>query len=362
MKRSFPNESKILLALLFFLLLISILGQYSASGGLWEGQALRHIMRIFLGIALAAYIFFTDFRFWNNYAYLLYAFVLVSLAIANLAGITKLGAQRWIDLYFFAFQPSEFMKLTIIFALARYYSMLSFIETMEFKSHIFPIFFVLLPALLIFKQPDLGTAALIICTGAGIIFLAGFPPKIFAAIIGSCLLLCPLGWFFLHDYQRNRILTFVDPDRDSLGAGYHILQSKIAVGSGRLWGRGFLQGTQSKLNFLPEKNTDFIFTTIAEEFGFAGSLTVLFLFILICYYFFWVASIFRNKFTKLLCYGLGMLLFSHVFVNIAMAIGLLPVVGIPLPFLSYGGSSMITFMISCGLLMSSLKQKKSGIV
>ncbi|MDR0581259.1 MAG: rod shape-determining protein RodA, partial [Holosporaceae bacterium] len=284
------------------------------------------------------------------------------LAIANLAGITKLGAQRWIDLYFFAFQPSEFMKLAVIFALARYYSMLSSVETMEFKNHIFPVFFVLLPALLIFKQPDLGTAALIVCVGSGIIFLAGFPPKIFAAAIGSCLLLCPFGWFFLHDYQRNRVLTFIDPDRDPLGAGYHILQSKIAVGSGRLWGRGFLQGTQSKLNFLPEKNTDFIFTTIAEEFGFAGSLAVLFLFIFICYYFFWAASISRGKFTKLLCYGLGMLLFLHVFVNIAMVVGLIPVVGIPLPFLSYGGSSMTTFMISCGLLMSSLKQKKSGIV
>lgn len=358
MKRSFPNESKIFLMLLFFLLLISILGQYSAFGGLWDEQVLRHIVRIFIGIALATCIFFIDFRFWNNYAYMFYAFALISLLIANLAGITRLGAQRWIDLYFFAFQPSEFMKLATIFALARYYSILSSAETMRLKDHISPIFFVLLPALLIFKQPDLGTAVLIVCTGAGIIFLAGFPQKAFAAIIGLCFLLCPVGWFFLHDYQKNRILTFVDPYRDPLGAGYHILQSKIAIGSGRLWGRGFLHGTQSKLNFLPEKNTDFIFTTIAEEFGFAGSIAVLFLFIFICYYFFWAASVSRNKFTKLLCYGLGMLLFLHVFVNVAMVVGLLPVVGVPLPFLSYGGSSMTTFMISCGLLMSSFKQKR----
>jgi rod shape determining protein RodA len=191
------------------------------------------------------------------------------------------------------------------------------------------------------------------------IFLAGFSWKIFLTSIASCVALCPFGWFFLHDYQKNRILTFLDPDRDPLGTGYHILQSKIAIGSGHIFGRGFLQGTQSKLNFLPEKNTDFIFTTIAEESGFVGALAVIFLFLAICCYFFWAASEARIRFAKLMCCGLGTLIFLHVFVNIAMVMGLIPIVGIPLPFLSYGGNSMITFMVSCGLVMSSLGHRRS---
>jgi rod shape determining protein RodA len=337
---------------------MSFLGQYSAAGGQLDGYVQRHIIRIVLGVVLTRYICRIDLRFWNNFAYVFYVFILGSLIIVELLGITKLGAQRWIDLYFFMFQPSELMKLAMILALARYYSLLSFSETTKFKQHIFPIFFILFPALLIVKQPDLGTACILIGAGIGIIFLSGFPLRIFAMALASCFMLCPFGWFFLQDYQKNRILTFIDPDRDPLGTGYHILQSKIAIGSGHIWGRGFLQGTQSKLNFLPEKNTDFIFTTIAEEFGFVGGLTVIFLFLIIYYYFFWVADESRNKFSKLLCYGLGILLFLHVFVNVAMVIGLLPVVGIPLPFLSYGGSSMITFMISCGLAISSLRGKK----
>jgi rod shape determining protein RodA len=250
------------------------------------------------------------------------------------------------------------MKLALILALARYYSLLSYIEVIELKSHVFPLLLVAIPSILICGQPDLGTAGLLACVGIGMIFLAGFPWKIFVATMTSCIAICPFGWFFLRDYQRNRILTFLDPDRDPLGAGYHILQSKIAIGSGCAFGRGFLQGSQSKLNFLPEKNTDFIFTTIAEEFGFVGGLFVIFLFFSLCYYFFWVASKTGFKFAKLACYGFGILIFLHVFVNIAMTMGLLPVVGIPLPFLSYGGSSMITFTICCGFAMSALERRK----
>jgi rod shape determining protein RodA len=268
----------------------------------------------------------------------------------------KLGAQRWIDLYFFTFQPSELMKLALILSLARYYSLLSPLEMTECKYHISPIFLTLLPSILIFKQPDLGTAGLLLCVGLGIVFLAGFPLKIFATLIISCIALCPLGWFYLRDYQKNRILTFLEPDRDPLGTGYHILQSKIAIGSGHVFGRGFLQGTQSKLNFLPEKNTDFIFTTIAEETGFVGALFVLFLFLSLCGYMFWAAAEVRLRFAKIMCYGLGMLVFLHVFVNVAMVVGLLPIVGIPLPFLSYGGNAMIMFMIGCGLVMSAQKK------
>jgi rod shape determining protein RodA len=304
------------------------------------------------------WVYIVDFRFWSNLAYLFYAFSLVALIIVGLLGTIKLGAQRWIDLYFFTFQPSELMKLALILALAKYYSLLSALETRDIKCHILPIFFVVLPSVLVAKQPDLGTAGLLFCVGFVVIFLAGFPKKILFIFMAAFIGICPLGWFFLHDYQKNRILTFLAPDRDPLGAGYNILQSKIAIGSGHIWGQGFLRGTQSKLNFLPEKNTDFIFTTIAEESGFIGAFLMLCLFLVLCHYFFWAASETRTKFSKLLCYGLGTLVFLHVFVNIAMVTGLLPIVGIPLPFLSYGGSSMITFMISCGLVMSAIAQKR----
>jgi rod shape determining protein RodA len=358
MKQLFPNECKILFVLLFFILFISFFGQYSAFCGQFNGPVTRHTVRIFAGITLMFGVYLIDFKFWNNFAYVIYAFVFISLIIVDLSGIIKLGAQRWIDLYFFTFQPSELMKLALVLTLARYYSMLSPLEITQLKNHIFPLLLTFLPAVLVFKQPDLGTAALLIGVGIGIIFLAGFPLKIFATSVVACIVLCPFGWFFLHDYQKNRILTFLNPDRDPLGTGYHILQSQIAIGSGNIFGRGLMQGTQSKLNFLPEKNTDFIFTTIAEETGFIGTITVVFLFFSICSYFFWITTESRSKFAKLACCGLGILMFLHVFTNIAMVIGLLPVVGIPLPFLSYGGSSMITFMISCGLVMSSLKYRK----
>jgi rod shape determining protein RodA len=299
-----------------------------------------------------------NLRYWKNSAYIFYAVVLFSLIVVEILGIVKLGAQRWINLYFFAFQPSEPMKIALILALARYYSVLSPLETADVKRHVFPFLLTVTPAILICKQPDLGTAGLLVCVGIGMMFLAGFPWKIFVAIAGSCATLCPFGWFFLHDYQRNRILTFLNPDNDPLGTGYHILQSKIAIGSGGAFGRGLLEGTQSSLNFLPEKNTDFIFAMAAEEWGFFGSLFIIALFLALCGYFFWTASKARSDFAKFVCYGIGMLTFLHVFVNIAMAIGLFPIVGIPLPFLSYGGSSMITFAIGCGLAMSALGRRK----
>jgi rod shape determining protein RodA len=354
----FLNEFKILFMVLFFLLIISLLGQYSAFGGKFNDPVQKHLLKIIVGVVAMWCVYAIDFRLWNNSAYILYAFSLIALVIVDLLGIIKLGAQRWIDLYFFTFQPSELMKLALILAVARYYSMLSPLEMADPKCHISPIFLTLLPTILVMKQPDLGTAGLLFCTGFAMIFLAGFPRKIFITAIIAIIGMCPLAWFFLHDYQKNRILTFLAPDRDPLGTGYNILQSKIAIGSGHICGRGFLHGTQSKLNFLPEKNTDFIFTTIAEESGFIGAFFVLCLFLILCGYFFWAASESRTKFSKLMCYGLGILIFLHVFVNMAMVTGLLPIVGIPLPLLSHGGSSMVTFMIGCGLLMSAIGQKK----
>jgi rod shape determining protein RodA len=302
-------------------------------------------------------IFISDFKIWSSFAYVFYAIALFALVAVELLGITRLGAQRWVNLYFFNLQPSELMKLALIFALARYYSMLTPLEIKRKRHHLIPMILTIAPALLILKQPDLGTASLFLGVGFGMIFLSGFPLKTYGLLMLSGIMACPFGWFFLRDYQKSRILNFLHPDKDPLGQGYHVLQSKIAIGSGHIFGKGFLNGSQSKLNFLPEKNTDFIFTTIAEESGFLGASIVLLLLIAIVIYFVWAAWSMKTMFSKLLCGGLAIFLFLHVFINVAMVMGLVPVVGIPLPFLSYGGSTMLTFMISCGLIMAALSRK-----
>ncbi|MDR2067514.1 MAG: rod shape-determining protein RodA [Holosporaceae bacterium] len=357
----FINEFGILFFIIFSLLVVSFLGQYSAFNGEFDGFVQKHLIRIVAGLIIMLLVYLIGLKIWNNFAYVFYAFTFVSLVVVGLLGSVKLGARRWIDFNFFTFQPSELMKLALILALARYYSLLSPLETRELKNHACPFILTLLPSMLVLKQPDLGTAGILFCVGICMIFLSGFPFKTFGVLIAAGLSLCPFSWFFLYDYQKKRILSFLNPDSDPLGAGYHILQSKIAIGSGHILGRGFLQGTQSKLNFLPEKNTDFIFTTIAEEIGFLGASLIILLFCALTIYFFWVASETRRSFPWLLCHGLGVLLFLHVFVNIAMVTGIIPAVGIPLPFLSYGGSSLITFMISCGLIMSALSRKKQRI-
>lgn len=355
----FLNEFKFLFIVLIALFFLSFLGQFSAFNGEFNKTVQRHLLTMMTGVAVMFCVYVCNFRIWHNFAYVFYFFTFIFLLIVEIMGIIKLGAQRWIDLYFFTFQPSELMKLALIFALAKYYSMLSIFEISEVKYHIVPILLTVLPTLLILKQPDLGTAGLLFGIGIGLVFLSGFPKKIFAMFILMAISICPFGWYFLHDYQKNRILTFIDPNKDPLGTGYHVLQSKIAVGSGGVFGKGFLLGTQSKLNFLPEKNTDFIFTTIAEETGFLGGILIILLFLSLTFYFFWIGSEVRSTFSRLLCHGLGLLLFLHVFINIAMVMGVVPVVGIPLPFLSYGGSSMITFMISYGLIMSALANRKN---
>ena len=354
----FLDEFKILFILLFLLLVIGLVGQISASNGEFGVSVQNQILRIFSGIVILYAVYSCNLRFFYSYAYVFYAVTLIALIIVEALGVIRLGAQRWINFGIFTMQPSEPMKISLILALARYYSLLTPFEISEVKNHYIPILLTLIPTLLVLKQPDLGSAALLLGTGFGVIFLSGFPKKIFATAVGAGIAACPFGWFFLHDYQKNRIFTFLDPDRDPCGIGYHVLQSKIAIGSGGFWGKGFLCSTQSKLDFLPEKNTDFIFTTISEEFGFIGGCAIILLFVGLIWYFFWVSTKEKSMFSRLLCGGLGILLFLHTFVNIAMVMGILPVVGIPLPFLSYGGSSMLTFMISCGLVMAALANKK----
>ncbi|MBO7454162.1 MAG: rod shape-determining protein RodA [Alphaproteobacteria bacterium] len=351
------KEIKIFLLLLATIILTSILGQIIAFGGV-EIQVKKHIIKMIFGLAILFVISRVNVRFWKSFAFLIYVLNLFCLLLVCFLGATKLGAQRWIDFYFFSFQPSEFMKLSLIFAIASYYSDLSEYEFKELKSHLFPFVLTIVPAIIILKQPDLGTAMLLSGVGVGMIFLAGFPTKAFIWSAIGFLGVCPIGWYFLRDYQKNRILNFIDPDRDPLGTGYHILQSRIAIGSGHIFGKGLFRGTQSSLNFLPEKHTDFIFTTISEELGFVGSAFIIFLFAGMTYFFFYIGNGSKSRFSRYLCFGLGLILFLHVFINIGMVLGILPVVGVPLPFLSYGGSSLITFMISCGLMMSILLRVK----
>lgn len=354
----FCDEFRTLFLLLLLIFCVSIYGQYSAFNGEWCRPFCDHLLRISFSFVLMLLIYLVDSKFWINYAYFFYLLIFCCLIIVEILGVVKLGAQRWINLYFFTLQPSELMKIALILALVRYYSDASQFELQILRTHFTPAILVLLPFLLILRQPDLGTSLILFFVGGGIIFLAEFPMRAFKIICTTGILLCPFSWFFLHSYQKNRILNFIDPDRDPLGTGYHILQSKIAIGSGGLWGKGFLNGTQSKLDFLPEKNTDFIFTTLTEELGFLGGIFIIFLLMSLVIYFLWAGMICKKSPAKMMCYGISLMLFFHTFINIAMVMGIVPIVGIPLPFISYGGTSMITFSICCGLIMSALRGKR----
>lgn len=354
----FFNEFKILFILVGILFLISFFGQFSSFDAAFNVIVIRHCVRIASSFLLIILIYLLGLKFWMNFAYVFYVLAFCALAMVEIFGTVKLGAQRWVDLHFFMFQPSELMKIALIVSVARYYSLLSEGELDNCKNHLVPSLMILVPVALILKQPDLGTAMVMLCVGVGLMFISGFPLRYFISILIAGLCSCPFLWFTMHDYQKNRILTFLNPDKDPLGTGYHVLQSKIAIGSGGLIGKGLFKGTQSKLNFLPEKNTDFIFTSISEEIGFVGSAFIICIFLVVSLYFLWSGTCARMYFSKLTCCGLSILFFMHVFVNIAMVIGVLPVVGIPLPFLSYGGSSMMTFAIGCGIVMSSIAYRK----
>jgi rod shape determining protein RodA len=268
-------------------------------------------------------------------------------------GHIGMGAQRWIRVGGIQVQPSEFMKITLVLALARYFHRLNIEDIGRPTYLIVPVLLVLAPAGLVLKQPDLGTAVMLLGGGAAMFFLAGVKVWKFGVLLVLGLAAIPIGWNFLHEYQRQRIMTFIDPETDPLGAGYHILQSQIAFGSGSVFGKGYLQGTQSHLNFLPERHTDFIFTMLAEEFGLVGGLMVLLLFALLMVYGLAVAVRCRNHFGRLMAMGVTVSILLYVFINTAMVMGLIPVVGVPLPLISYGGTAMLTVLAGVGFLMNA---------
>lgn len=326
---------------------------YSAGSGSAEPWAMRHVVRFGVTLIIMLLLALVDLRFWFHQAYTLYAVILVLLAAVDLIGMIGMGAQRWLDFGVFIIQPSELMKLAAILALARYFHTLPLEELRNRPlSLAVPLILVLVPVALVIKQPDLGTAIMILFGSAAMMFLAGVRWWKFATVVAAGLGMLPLAWQFLHDYQKDRVLTFLDPERDPLGRGYHILQSKIALGAGGVFGKGYLQGSQSHLNFLPEKQTDFVFTMLGEEMGLMGGLGLIFLYVLVIGYGYFIALRCRHHFGRLLALGVSTTFFLYMFVNMAMVTGLIPVVGVPLPLVSYGGTAMLTVMLGFGLVLS----------
>ena len=343
----------VLVLLLSLLCGTGLLMLYSAGGGRADPWATRQAVRFAVCLAMLLAVALVDIRFWYRMAYSIYGTALMLLAAVEVAGSIGMGAQRWIDFRFFQLQPSEVMKIALVLALARYFHTLAPEDTGKPSRLIAPLFLVLVPVALVLKQPDLGTAGMLLAAGGAVFFCAGVRYWMFGVVLALAGAAVPLAWDFLHDYQKARILTFLDPESDPLNSGYHILQSKIALGSGGIWGQGFMQGTQSHLSFLPEKQTDFIFTMLAEEFGLVGALGLLVLYTLVLAYGFAIAFSARSQFARLLVLGVTVNLFLYVFINIAMVTGLIPVVGVPLPLISYGGTAMLAIMVSYGLAISA---------
>jgi len=355
------NFDYILLTCLLLLGLISALSMYSTDGGELLFHSKSHISKFLIFFTMMICLSFFNIKFWHYFAYLFYFIILCLLVWASLYGIKASGSQRWINLYFINLQPSELMKIAIIACLAKYYHRIQLNQVNTFQTIFFALIILLLPIMLVITQPDLGTSILIALSGLVVIWLAGMNIKYFIYSFIALLIAMPFAISFLQPYQKLRILTFLNPDRDPLGAGYQIIQSKIAVGSGGLSGKGFLKGTQSYLEFLPEKHTDFIFTLFAEEHGFLGSLALLLIYIIIIYRVLKIGTISRSYFAKLFCYGYASSIFFYVTVNMCMVLGLLPIVGSPLPIMSYGGSSMLATMIGFAIVMSAKINNKQLI-
>ena len=355
--QSFFNKIKnldyILLICILTLSILSVFVMYSTDGGEFLYHTKSHLTKLVVFFVLMLTISFFDIKFWHFCSYFFYGAIILLLIWVSIHGLKISGSQRWIDLYFFVLQPSELMKIGIILCLAKYYHRLSIEKVNSFLSISFALTIIIIPIILVISQPDLGTSVLIALSGLIILWLGGVKIKYFFLSFITFLISLPFIITNLQPYQKLRILTFLDPDRDPLGAGYQIIQSKIALGSGGFSGKGFLKGTQSYLDFLPEKHTDFIFTLFSEEFGFIGSVGLLLLYTIIILRIIQIGAISRSSFARLFCFGFAFAIFIYITVNLSMVLGLLPIVGSPLPIMSYGGSSMLATMIGFGIVMSA---------
>ncbi|MBY0461712.1 MAG: rod shape-determining protein RodA [Alphaproteobacteria bacterium] len=342
----------IILILLTIISGVGVLMLFSAANGSFSPWAIRQLPRFAIGFLMMLVVSITDIRQWYSKAYILYMVSFFLLVAVEILGFVGMGGQRWLDLYAFNLQPSELMRVCLILALARYFHGCTLEDISYLRTLFLPLIMILAPTLFVMRQPDLGTAMILLVSGTALFFVAGVRAWKFFVAGGAVLAAIPLLWNSLYAYQQKRILIFLNPESDPMNTGYHVMQSKIALGSGGLWGKGFLQGTQSHLNFLPEKQTDFIFTMFCEEFGLMGAIVLLFLYGIIIIYNFNVALSSRTQFGRLVGIGLTTTFFLYVFINMAMVMGLLPVVGIPLPLISYGGTAMITLLFSQGLIFS----------
>jgi len=354
-RRLFIHFDWALLGIVLAIAAIGILNLFSATAKIeMPGTPfyLKQIFWLLIGLAMMVTMAFVEYRFYSDIAYIAYSIALFLLIVVLVYGLITSGAQRWVKIGSLSFQPSEFVKISLILALAKFFHRPPHPKGYSLKQLTFPFLLLLLPMGLILKQPDLGTAI--------ILLLVFFSVLIFVKIRWSSLLTIglaggagvPLLWSFLKEYQKKRIITFFNPDLDPLGAGYHLIQSKIAVGSGGILGKGFMKGTQSKLGFLPEQQTDFIFSALGEEWGLIGSLFIVGLYLLLILWGLRVAVQAKDRFGAILAFGVVAMLFWHVFINIGMVLGMMPVVGIPLPLLSYGGSFIISTLIGVGLLLN----------
>ena len=325
---------------------------YSAANGNLDPWASRQFARFCVGVTVMIAIALIDIKIWMRNAYFFYVITLGLLVIVEVAGTVGMGAQRWLSFGYFNLQPSELMKISLVLALARYFHGTSIEDVSRPTYLIVPLLMIALPSALVLRQPDLGTTLLLVMASGAIFFTAGVRMWKFGVVFVAAIGAMPVAWQFLHEYQKQRVLTFLNPESDPLGSGYHIIQSKIALGSGGVFGKGFMQGTQGHLRFLPEMQTDFIFTMLAEEFGMVGGVGLLALYGLILVYGFAITLRSRNQFGRLVGAGITTTFFLYVFINIAMVMGLIPVVGVPLPLISYGGTAMMTLLIGFGLLLS----------
>ena len=351
----------ILVVSILILGIISMFAMYSTDGGEFKYHTNSHILRFFVFFGLFFLVSLIQIRFWHDQSYLIYILFFLLLLGVKYFGLTSSGSKRWLDLYFMNLQPSELMKVGVILFLAKFYHRVT-VENMNSIRYLFtPIIALVAPLLLVATQPDLGTTILIAAGGVVVAWLAGVRVKFFAYSSIALLALLPVAISFLKPYQKSRILTFLNPEKDPLGAGYQIIQSKIAIGSGGLFGKGFLNGSQSYLDYLPEKHTDFIFTLFSEEFGFFGSLFILLLYALIVSRIIKIGNLTRSTFGKLYCYSFATAFFIYVVVNMMMVLGLLPIVGSPLPIMSYGGSSMMAIMFGLGIVMSCKVYKDAPV-
>ena len=334
---------------------------YSVAGGDFSPWAWRHGLRVVVALAMVYIMAAIDLRTIYNAAYPIYFIVLAMLVGVEIFGANTMGAQRWLDFGLFRVQPSEFMRLALLLALARYFHGVHQADVSHPVNLIVPALIIAIPAFLVLGQPDLGTAIMLAATGISVVFLAGVDLRYFAAGTAALIAAIPVVWQNLLAYQKERVMVFLDPERDPLGAGYHIIQSKIGIGSGGVFGKGLAQGTQSQLNFLPERHTDFIFANFAEEMGFVGSILLILLFVVTLIFIFRIAGQMRHSFCRLTIASIGFSISIYVIVNLAMVMGLAPVVGVPLPFVSYGGTSLLTFMAGIGLIMAMERQPMADL-